>query len=82
MEINLNNKPKDNLIGTHVRYFDYLGLERFGVIIASEPYIHDNTVMYVYIEDEEPEFNIHEDIVNNQSIKYADIRLTSEINVI
>lgn len=70
---------KDELIGVHVRYFDYLGLERFGTIVSSEPFQHDDSVRYIYIEDEEVEFNIHEDIINGDSIRYAEIRLTTEV---
>ena len=70
---------RDDLIGLHVRYFDYLGLERFGTIIFSEPFQYDDSIRYVYIEDEEVEFNIHEDNFNGNIVKYAEIRLTTEV---
>lgn len=71
----------DNITGLHIKYYDYLGLERFGRIIFTEPYPHDNTILYVYIEDEEPEFNIHKDVLNGNEIAYAEIRLSSEVYI-
>ena len=70
---------QSNIIGLHIKYFDYLGLERFGRIIYIEPYPHDSEVVYVYIEDEESEFNTHSDILDGKNIKYAEIRLSTEI---
>jgi hypothetical protein len=72
---------KDPLIGLHVRYFDYLDMERFGTVIMSEPYPNDESVRYVYIEDDDPEYNIHQDVVLGQTILYAEIRLSTEVNV-
>lgn len=69
----------DEVIGTHVRYFDYLGLERFGIVIAAEHYRDD--LAYLYIEDEEPEYNIHEDFVNGAIVRYAEIRLSDQVNI-
>lgn len=68
-----------NIIGKHVKYFDYVGDERFGTIIAAEPYPMDPEVAYVYIEDEDPEYNIHEDFVGGTLIKYAEIRPSTEV---
>ena len=69
----------DEVIGTHVRYFDYLGLERFGIVIAAEYYRDD--LAYLYIEDEEPEYNIHEDFVNGTIVRYAEIRMSNQVNI-
>lgn len=73
-------KPK-SIIGQHVKYFDYLDAEHYGTIVAVEPYPADPDQVYVYIEDEESEFNIHEDIINGQNIKYAEIRPSSEVYI-
>lgn len=74
---------KDNIIGTPVRYFDYIGSERFGRIVAIEPYLLGPDQVYVYIEDEETEFNIHDIIVDNKviKIKYSELRLSSEVYI-
>jgi len=71
----------DEIIGLHVRYFDYLELERFGTIIFAEPYMNRQDIVYVYIEDEEPEFNIHSDVLGGKEIKYAEIRLSTEVSL-
>lgn len=68
-----------NLIGAQVIYFDYLGLERSGRIIHVEPYPCEPDVAYLYIEDEESEFNIHRDMVYGKELVYADIRLSTEV---
>lgn len=72
---------KDPLVGLHVRYFDYLGLERFGKIVATEPYLSDHSVAYIYIEDDDPEYNIHQDMVFGNNITYAELRLSTEVNI-
>lgn len=71
-------KEISELIGKHVIYYDYVGIECYGSIVAIELYTTEDEV-YVYIEDENGEENIHEDIVNGKRIKYSDIRLSSEI---
>ena len=71
-------KEAYELIGKHIVYFDYLGIDSYGIVKAIEPGPTEDTV-YVYIEDEDGEDNIHEDYVNGQLIKYAEIRLSSEI---
>ena len=76
-----------NLIGKTVKYFDYLGFERFGRIIFGESsntlinYETGECDIYVYIEDEESEFNIHEIIINGEAKKYAEIRVSSEVYI-
>ena len=67
------------LIGKSVKYFDYLDTERFGTIVAIEPYPNDPEQVYVYISDTDEEFNIHSDLVNGQQINYAELRLSSEV---
>ena len=71
----------DHYIGKHVKYFDYLGLERFGNIIFIEPYHfgEPEDLYYIYIQDEEPEFNIHEIIVDGKVVQYAEIRINVEV---
>lgn len=68
----------NELIGKHIIYFDYLGIESYGIIVGIEPCNEEDQV-YVYIEDEDGEDNIHEDIINGKHIRYAEIRLSSEI---
>lgn len=76
-----------NIIGRSVKYYDFLGDERFGTIVAIEPIInrsaesvYDN-IAYIYVEDNEPEMNIHEDVVNGTLIKYAEIRPSDEVYI-
>lgn len=64
-------------LGKAVKYFDYLGMKRYGSIVGIEPY-HDD-IAYIYIEDEEVEFNIHEHIINGKPFKYAEIRPSDEV---
>lgn len=70
-----------NCIGLHVKYFDYLGLERFGRIIYVEPSNMNPDIFYVYIEDEEPEFNIHDININGEVKMYADLRPSNEVYI-
>lgn len=69
----------DEIIGLSVRYFDYLGLERFGRIVFAEPSNTNPNTVYVYIEDEESEFNIHEVALVSKVIRYAEIRESTEV---
>ena len=69
----------DEIIGLSVRYFDYLGLERFGRIVFAEPSNTNPDIVYVYIEDEESEFNIHEIVLVSKVIRYAEIRESTEV---
>ena len=69
----------DEIIGLSVRYFDYLGLERFGRIVFAEPSNANPNMVYVYIEDEESEFNIHEVALVSKVIRYAEIRESTEV---
>lgn len=68
-----------DIIGLHVKYFDYLGLERFGRICYTEPSNMNPSIIYVYIDDEEPEFNIHTIMTPNGELKYAEIRTNEEV---
>lgn len=69
----------ENIIGLHVKYFDYLGLERFGRICYSEPSNMQPDTIYVYIEDEDPEFNIHSIMTCDGEVRYAEIRTNEEV---
>ena len=69
----------DEIIGLSVRYFDYLGLERFGRIVFAEPSNANPNTVYVYIEDEESEFNVHEVALVSKVIRYAEIRESTEV---
>lgn len=69
----------EEIIGLHVKYYDFLGLERFGNIVFAEP-TTDPEVAYVYIEDEDPvENNKTLNFVDGRIIFYAEIRLSTEI---
>lgn len=68
-------------IGLHVKYFDYLGLERFGIIIYVEPSNMNPDKFYVYIEDEESEFNIHDININGEIKMYAELRINDEVYI-
>lgn len=65
-------------LNTHVKYYDMLELERFGYIVAIEE-SKVKGVPYIYIEDEEQEYNIHRDMVNGVLITYAEIRPSDQI---
>lgn len=72
----------DNIIGKAVKYYDYVGDERFGSIIAIEPSNFGEDIVYCYIEDEDPEYNIHNDLIMNGMIKrYAELRLSTEVYI-
>ena len=75
-----------DFIGRTVRYFDYIGSERYGRIVYMEPctaaHVLEGT-MYVYIEDEEIELNIHEaSFVDVGDICYAEIRISTDIAIV
>ena len=72
-------KDISKLIGKKVRYFDYNGFERYGSIVAIEPYPKDDSVVYLYISDDDIDYNIHNDIVFGVLVNYADIRTSIEV---
>ena len=72
-------QPK-SIIGLHVKYFDFLGEMRYGNIIAVEPSSNPEEP-YLYISDEEEEFNIHEDMVAGVMIRYAEIRQSGQVYI-
>lgn len=67
----------DTAIGQAIKYYDYLGLERYGKIVGVEPYLDD--IAYIYIEDEEVEYNIHNHVINGNPIHYAEIRTSDNV---
>lgn len=71
----------DSLIGLHIRYFDYLQLESFGRIVYVEPSNMAPDIYYVYIEDEDPVFNIHDININGEVKMYAEIRPSNEVYI-
>lgn len=70
-----------NIIGTRIKYYDYLGSERFGSIIATEPYPDDPEILYCYIEDDDPDENINQDVVCGINILYATLRPSNEVYI-
>lgn len=71
--------PYKKYLDKTVKYYDFLDAERYGRIVAVEDNPNDPETPYIYIEDEEQEFNEHLDEVNGEQIRYAEIRLSSEI---
>jgi len=65
-------------IGKSVIYYDYLGLERYGRIVAVEPGKEPDTP-WLYITDTDEEYNTHYDTVNGSNIKYAELRVSSDV---
>ena len=68
-----------SIIGQHVKYYDYLGTERFGNIAAFEP--AGNDLAWIYIVDEDPNFNDKVDLVNGVQIQYAEVRISTEVYI-
>ena len=83
-----------DVIGNHVIYYDYLGYERTGIVGFIEPYnAPDDTpgegsVVWVYIVDDDPDYNVHEFIYNANGnmqcpdlrhLMYAEMRLSTEV---
>ena len=73
------NNPYKKFLGKTIKYYDYLDAERYGRIAAIEPNPNAPDTPFIYIEDEEQEFNEHSDVIAGKEIKYADIRLSSEV---
>ena len=87
--------PANDVIGKSIIYKDYLGMQRYGKIGWIEEYNGpdnddpDGTIVWVYVIDEDPEFNVHEMVVNFgtevkpdvRSFMYADVRLSTELNL-
>lgn len=69
------------VIGLHVKYYDYLGFESFGRIIYTEPSNMNPDIFYVYIEDEDPVYNIHDININGEIKMYAEIRPSDEVYI-
>lgn len=84
-------KQIEDIIGTEVSYNDYLGLLRNGRIGWIEEYNGiqddpDHMIVWVYIVDDDPEYNVHEFIFNDgqqmRSFMYAEMRLSTEVFLI
>lgn len=72
----------DNIVGKSVKYYDYVGDERFGTIVAIEPSCFGEYIPYCYIEDDDPSYNIHTELIINGIVKrYAEIRLSTEVYI-
>ena len=78
----MDNQEIKSLIGKTIKYYDYLDTERFGRIVGIENNHNDPSAPFIYIEDEEMEYNIHSDIINGSQIAYAEIRLSSEVYLV
>lgn len=72
----------DNIIGKAIKYYDYVGDERFGSIVAIEPSNIEDDVVYCYIEDEDPSYNIYDELIIDGMVKrYAELRLSTEVYI-
>lgn len=93
IDVSRSQKDFSNILGTNIIYKDYLGYQRYGKIGWVEPYEGDQDqedekqVVWIYVSDEDPEYNVHEFIVNVgtidkpdiKHIMYADMRLSTEV---
>lgn len=70
-----------DIIGLDVKYYDFLGQMQFGKIVYAEPFPQDKDLAYVYIEDENPDFNVHRIDTLDGTITYADIRISDEVYI-
>lgn len=90
----MTTREADELVGLDIVYKDYLGYERTGKIGWYEHCSHDeyddegNLIVWIYVVDEDPEYNVHEFIFNASAdpskpdvkrLMYADLRLSSEV---
>lgn len=87
------NVSASDVLGSDIKYKDYLGYERPGKIGWIEPYFGsdsndpDGQIVWVYVVDDDPDYNVHEFIVNMGSmekpdlrtINYAELRLSTEV---
>ena len=84
-----------NIIGTHIIYQDYLGIDRPGIIGWFEDYLGDEPeddgkkTVWIYVVDEDPEYNNKEFVVNMgtvdnpdvRTLMYAEMRLSTEVRL-
>ena len=71
-----------SVIGVKVKYLDFLGFQRFGKVVRCEPSINlPEDVVYLYIEDDDPDYNTHNMTTETGMIYYADIRLSTEVEL-
>jgi hypothetical protein len=88
----MNIIPGKGVLGADIIYKDYLGCERPGKIGFIEPYEgpqddDDKLVVWIYVIDDDPEYNIHEFVFDAgvqgkpdlKTINYAELRLSSEV---
>lgn len=64
-----------------VKYFDYLGAERTGVVIATMPSsIEDEP--YLLIKDDDDEYNIQTYFNGTSNVNYAEIRKSTDCELV
>lgn len=74
----------NNFIGRHVRYYDEMGSELFGNIVAIEIESREDRedIYWIYITDEDAiNREKHTDEVNGIIITYTDLRPSIEIEL-
>ena len=88
-----NYMEAKDILGLHIYYNDYLGIERTGIIGWFEEYLGDEPdedgkkTVWLYIVDEDPEYNNKEFVFNAgtdekpdiRTLCYAELRLSSEV---
>lgn len=83
-------EPSAELLGTPIRYKDYLGYDRFGSIAWVEPAEQADIevdpgkfVAWIYIADEDLDMNTHQlNVVyrgEQKTICYCDLRISTEV---
>lgn len=69
----------DRYLNKPVMYYDTLGFMCYGKIVAIEPYPQDRNLAWIYIEDEDDDVNTMQDMVNGALIKYAALRISTDV---
>lgn len=81
----------NEVLGKAIGYNDYLGNLRSGVIGFIEEYkapqeidSDGKRVVWVYVVDDDPEYNVHQIIIPDKEgkpamLNYADLRLSTEV---
>lgn len=68
--------------GLHVKYYDFLGQERYGNVVAVEPNPINPDIPYLYIKDEDFEsMEIHSDYIpyKGTTVEYNEIRTSDQV---
>ena len=79
----IKDLSSEKVIGLHVTYSDFLGFERYGTIVAVEPITNpvpgEEDCMWIYIEDEDQEYNIHQLLTPAGIVWYCELRISNQV---